>query len=272
LAVRRLPTRPNPAVIAGGAALALLVLLGIVFSASGAQVNAGSVGVLITFGRVDGPALQPGFHMLVPGVQHIVPINIQKQNHVFREIDAASKELQTVKLFGGVNYHIDPAQAPALYQNVGLDYASKVFDPAFQDFIKEVVPQFPVTDILSHRDEIRAQTKSKLIDTAHRYGIEVDDVFITDITFSAEYTKAIEAKQVAQQQLEQAKIDAQKAVTQAQGQANAQIESAKGDSESNRLRSQNLSADLIAYLEIQKWDGKLPQATSGQPFISLTPR
>jgi regulator of protease activity HflC (stomatin/prohibitin superfamily) len=271
LAVRKLPARPNAALI-GGAVLLLLVVLGVVFSASGAQVNAGYVGVLITFGRVDGPALQPGFHLITPGVQHIVPVNVQKQNHGFHEIDAASKELQTVKLYGGVNYHIDPAQAPALYQNVGLDYASKVFDPAFQDFIKEVVPQYPVTEILSHRDEIRAKTKSKLAETASRYGIEVDDVFITDIKFSDAYAKSIEAKQVAQQQLEQAKIDAQRAVTTAQGQAQAQIESAKGDSEANRLRSQTLSPDLIFYLEIQKWDGKLPQATAGNPFLTLGPR
>jgi hypothetical protein len=61
-------------------------------------------------------------------------------------------------------------------------------------------------------------------------------------------------------------------VTTAQGVANALIEQAKGDSEANRLRSMNLSPELINYLEIQKWDGKLPQATAGNPFVTLGPR
>jgi len=42
-----------------------------------------------------------------------------------------------------------------LYQKVGLDFADKVIDPAFNDFVKEVVPTYPIGEILPKREEIR---------------------------------------------------------------------------------------------------------------------
>jgi regulator of protease activity HflC (stomatin/prohibitin superfamily) len=94
-------------------------------------------------------------------------------------------------------------------------------------------------------------------------------VQITDIRFSAEFEKAIEAKQVAQQQvqtqsqiLEQKKIQAQQAVVDAEGQAKA-----------NSILNASLTPTLVQWQEIQKWDGKLPQVTGGaSPFVSLSAR
>jgi prohibitin 2 len=94
-------------------------------------------------------------------------------------------------------------------------------------------------------------------------------VQITDIRFSAEFEKAIEAKQVAQQQvqtqgqiLEQKKIQAQQAVVDADGQAKA-----------NAILNASLTPTLVQWQEIQKWDGKLPQVTGGaSPFVSLNAR
>ena len=45
-----------------------------------------------------------------------------------------------VKMTGMMNFHIDPKFVNDLYQKVGLDFADKVIDPAFNDFVKEVVP------------------------------------------------------------------------------------------------------------------------------------
>ena len=45
---------------------------------------------------------------------------------------------------GMMNFHIDPAFVNDLYQKVGLDFADKVIDPAFNDFVKEVVPMYPM--------------------------------------------------------------------------------------------------------------------------------
>jgi hypothetical protein len=89
-----------------------------------------------------------------------------------------------------------------LYQKVGLDFADKVIDPAFNDFVKEVVPTYPIGEILPKREEIRKRAMTKLGDNLSRYHIIVDDIYFASIRFSPGYEGAIEAKQVAQQQVE----------------------------------------------------------------------
>jgi regulator of protease activity HflC (stomatin/prohibitin superfamily) len=255
---------PGRRLLYGGAAvLGAALVLFIVTLASGASVTAGHVGVVSNVGAIDKnqQSLAPGFHLVVPFVTHIDSVSVQPQNHRFSEVAAASRELQNVYVDGGVNYHIDADHAAEIQIEGGLDaIVAKVFDPAFQDYIKEVVPQYTTTDILSHRSQIRDAVKEKLGQKALPFGITVDDVFLTNIHFDEAYTKAIENAAVAQQQLAQAKIDADKARTQAQGEADA-----------NRIKQQTITPELIQYQMISKWDGKLPQATGGNPFVSLTP-
>jgi prohibitin 1 len=241
---------------------------------SGAQVNAGNVGVVSSFGAVD-PNQQPlgqGFHVVMPFTTHIQSVSIQPQSYTFKEVGAASKELQNVYVDGSVNYHINSSDAASLTIKGGPQYiVGVVFDPAFQDYVKTIVPTYAVEDILPNRDTIRNAVKSRLSDKAAPYGIVVDDVFITNIHFDADYTKAIEAKQVAAQQLEQAKIQAQTAVQTAQGVADAQVVQATADAKANQLREQGLTPELIQYLEIQKWNGVLPTTVgTGGIFTTIT--
>jgi regulator of protease activity HflC (stomatin/prohibitin superfamily) len=259
------------------AALGVGLLLAVLLFVSGATVSEGHRGVLLTAGRASDGTLQPGFHLIMPLVQRIVQVDVRVQAHQFRQIQAASREYQAVALTGAMNYHLLADHADDIYRTVGLDFDDKVIDPAFADFIKEIVPQYAVTDILAKRDEIRQRTKESLGRNLERYGIVVDDIYLSDIQFSPEYTGAIEAKQVAQQNveketqvLEQKKIQAEQAETDARGQANAAIERARGESEANRKLAEGITPQLIEYLRATKWDGKLP-IVSGEanPLIQL---
>ncbi|MCL5961461.1 MAG: prohibitin family protein [Chloroflexi bacterium] len=257
------------------AVVALLFVIGIFMS--GFVVTAGNVGVVTTFGRVEPGVLYPGFHLRLPFVNQIHQIDVRVQPHPFKEIDAASMEQQSVKLTGMMNYHLDPAQANDLYQRVGLDFATKVIDPAFSDFIKEVVPQYRAAEILQKRDEVRRYTKEKLAQNLERYGIIVDDIYISNIAFSPEYQQAIEQKQTAQQNvgreeqmLAQKEIQAKQKLVDAKADADSSIERARGEAESNRVRAQSITPELIRYLETTKWDGKLPQVAGGAtPLVSI---
>jgi regulator of protease activity HflC (stomatin/prohibitin superfamily) len=100
-----------------------------------------------------------------------------------------------------LNFHIDPSFVHDLYQKVGLDFDHKVIDPAFNDFVKEVVPNYPITEILPKREEIWKRAMVKLGDNLARYHVVVDDIYFANIRFTPEYEKAIEARQVAQQQV-----------------------------------------------------------------------
>jgi len=100
-----------------GAAIGLLILV-VGLSGPFVEVPAGNVGVVTNFGSVQSGTLEPGLHVVVPIVQHVVIIDTRVQPHQFQEIDAASAEYQTVKLTGVMNYHVDGEFASDLYQRV----------------------------------------------------------------------------------------------------------------------------------------------------------
>jgi regulator of protease activity HflC (stomatin/prohibitin superfamily) len=273
---RSAPPVPRAHVARGvvGAAIGLLILV-VGLSGPFVEVPAGNVGVVTNFGSVQSGTLEPGLHFVIPIVQRVATIDTRVQPHQFQEIDAASAEYQTVKLTGVMNYHVDGQFASDLFQRVGTDFASKVIDPAFNDFIKTVVPAYKVDQILGARDEIRQKAKDALAANLSQYHIIVDDIYIANISFSDAFQQAIEAKQVAQQQVQtetqilaQKKIQADQAVAQAQGQADsnvklaqgqaaATIALAEGQATANRSLAASLSNQILQYQYIQKLSDKI---------------
>src|SRR5919198_4140484 len=187
------------------------------------------------------------------------------------------KEYQLVKMTGVMNFHIDPAFVNDLYQKVGLDFAEKVIDPAFNDFVKEVVPIYPIGEILPKREEIRQTAMKKLGNNLARYHILVDDIYFANIRFSPEYEKAIEAKQVAQQQVEmqkqvlaQREIEAQQQVATAKGDAESIFVVAQEQAKANEVLSRAITPSLVSYKSVERWNGVLPQVSGGAvPFIEV---
>lgn len=241
-------------------------------------VPAGHRGVVTWFGSVEERVLGEGLAVVVPVAEQVILVDVRVQPHPFKEIEAATKEYQMVRLTGMMNFHVQPDKANALYQQVGLDFANRVIDPAFNDYMKEVMPGYSINEVLPLRDKIRAQAMEKLGANLSRYHITIDDIYISNISFSTEYTKIIEEKQVAQQQvekekqvLEQRKVQAEQKVAEAKGEADSRVTRAKGEAEANRQLVISLTPELIQYLYSTKWDGKLPQVTSGGiPLLDMS--
>jgi regulator of protease activity HflC (stomatin/prohibitin superfamily) len=218
-----------------------------------------------------------GLNFKVPIAEQVIKVDVKVQPHPFKEIDASSREYQMVKMTGMMNFHINPAYVNDLYQKVGLDFADKVIDPAFNDFVKEVVPTYPIGEILPKREEIRKRAMTKLGDNLSRYRIIVDDIYFASIRFSSGYEGAIEAKQVAQQQVEtqkqvlaQREIEAQQKVATAKGEAESILVVAQGQAKANDALSRSISSILVQYKSVEKWNGILPQVSGGAvPLIDL---
>jgi regulator of protease activity HflC (stomatin/prohibitin superfamily) len=257
--------------------LIVLVILFIVSWGSFAIVPAGHRGVVLWLGSVEERVMGEGLNFKVPIAETVIKVDVKVQPHPFKEIDASSKEYQNVKMTGMMNFHIDPTYVNDLYQKVGLDFADKVIDPAFNDFVKEVVPTYPIGEILPKREEIRKRAMTKLGDNLARYHIIVDDIYFANIRFSPEYEGAIEAKQVAQQQVEtqrqvlaQREIEAQQKVASAKGEAESILVVAQGQAKANDALSRSISPILVQYKGIEKWNGVLPQVSGGAlPLIDL---
>jgi regulator of protease activity HflC (stomatin/prohibitin superfamily) len=227
-------------------------------------VPAGSVGVVTRFGAVNRVAY-PGIGLKIPIVEAVVNMDVRTQIDQ-SDAKAASQDLQSVTSTIAVNYHLDPTFAVSVYQSIGPDYQEVVIAPAIQNIFKAVTAQYTAEQLITNREGVRSSAEAQLKTQLVVYHVIVENFNIVNFDFSADFDAAIEAKQVAQQQVETAKqqlakaqVDAQTAVAQAQGQADAQA----------ALKNTGaLNSAYLQYLALQKWDGHLPSVTGGAvPFI-----
>jgi len=241
-------------------------------------IPAGHRGVVLWWGSVENRIMGEGLNFKVPFAEKVIKMDVRIQPHAFKEISSASKEYQEVKMCGMMNFHIKMDKVNLLYQTVGKDFASKVIDPAFNDFVKEVTPMYSIQEILPKREEIRKLAKEKLMQNLERYGIIIDDIYFSNISFSPEYTRAIEQKQVAQQNVEiqkqvllSKKIEADQLATQAEGRSRAILVEAQGQAKANQILNEAITPKLVQYKAIERWDGILPKVSGGAtPFISMS--
>jgi len=259
---------PNTSPLRIVVVIVVLLMAVLVVSLSFFTVPAGFVGVVTRFGAVS-RFVHPGFGIKIPFIESVVQMDVRTQKDQ-TEATAASSDLQQVTSTIAVNYNLDPAYASTVYQSVGTDYANILIAPAIQNIFKATTAQFTAEELIDQRERVRATAESALKTQLAQYHVIVQNFNIINFNFSDQFNQAIEAKQVAQQQVETAKqllakaqVDAQTAVAQAQGQADAQ----------KALRDAgSLTPEYLEFLAIQKWDGHLPTVvTNGTtPFIDLS--
>lgn len=236
-------------------------------------IPAGHRGVLLTFGKVDTIAKPEGLGIKIPIAQRVIAISTQTQKY---EADAssASKDLQIVSTKIAVNYHLVSERVPEIYQDLSIAYQDRIIQPAVQEVVKASTAQFTAEELITRRPEVKDNIKQLLQERLQNRGITVEDISITDFDFSKSFNDAIEAKVTAEQlklkadrDLERIKIEKEQKITQAEAEA-----------ESLRLQKQEITLDLIRLREIEmqtkaidKWNGIMPQVTSGIPFIQIIP-
>ena len=147
-----------------------------------------------------------------------------------------------------------------MYQNIGPEYVDRIIAPAMQEAFKATTAKFTASDLIGKREAVKVLAYNELKERLDKYNIVVDDLNIVNFDFSKVFNDAIEQKTVANQNLERAKIEAQTALTQAEGQANAQKE---------LKDSGALSTEYLQFLAVNKWNGVLPNATNGVPFVNI---
>ncbi len=258
-----------------GGCIGVLALL-LIFS-SVAIVPAGSTGVVLTFGKVGKGVLPEGLNWKIPFVQRVAVVNNKIQMQEV-EADAVSKDLQTVNSTIAVNYRVGTDASARLYQNIGRDYETIVLLPAVQESMKSVSAKYTAEELITKRAQVGEEIKEVLSGKVSEYGIVVEKFNIVNFDFSAEFNEAIEAKQVAEQNLLKTKTEQEQALVIAEAEAKKQVIAAEAEAEAiqkkadaqaeaNRKLAQSLTSNVVEYEKVQKWDGKLPQATgSGAIF------
>jgi regulator of protease activity HflC (stomatin/prohibitin superfamily) len=248
--------------VSGVAAVVLGMLYGMVII-----VPAGHSAVLMRFGAVQGE-LGEGIHMILPvmNTTELMEVRTQKEESTG---SAASRDLQVVSTTVALNFRVDPTKVGELYRNVGREYKSRIIDPAVQESVKTVTARYTAEDLIRSRSQVKQQVEEEITRRLSNYGlmVEQDGVSITNFDFSPEFNKAIEAKQVSQQEAEKQKYILQRAELERQ----TAVAKAKGEAESAKLNAEALKVQggelVVAREWITKWDGKLPQVAGGGQYI-----
>ena len=234
-------------------------------------VPAGNTGVVLTLGEVSANPLSEGFHVKAPFVQTVE--NMSNKIRVYETpASAVSKDLQTVSSSIAVNYRLVSDKSPDMYKNVGVDYQTILITPVVQECMKSATAKYNAEQLITDRESVSNEVKTALDSKLNAYGIYIEKFNIVNFDFSAEFNTAIEAKQVAEQNLlktkteqEQAKViantEAEKKVIAAKAEAEAILKQAQAQADANKLLEESLSNKVIAYEQIQKWDGVMPKVT-----------
>ncbi|MBC8143607.1 MAG: prohibitin family protein [Armatimonadetes bacterium] len=247
----------------GARVLGVLIAVGGVIGSGVTIVPAGYRGVLLRFGAVSG-ILSEGIHVIAPTVNTVELVEVRTQKEEATSA-AASKDLQTVTATVAINYHVSAEGVGDLFKKVGTDFKKRIIDPATQESVKAVTARYTAEELVRLRDKVKADLYTEVTTRLQPYNIVVEPngVSITDFTFSEQFIQAIEQKQVAQQTAEKQKYVLQ----QAKLQADTAVTEAKGKAEAARINGQALNANggsrVLAREWIDKWDGKLPTVSGG---------
>ncbi|MDB9306571.1 MULTISPECIES: prohibitin family protein [Cyanophyceae] len=219
-----------------GIVLALIVLVGL---NSFVIINPGQAGVISILGKARDGALLEGIHIKPPlvSVVDVYDVTVQKFEV---PAESSTKDLQTLSARFAINFRLDPSRIVEVRRKQGTlaNIVSKIIAPQTQEAFKIAAARRTVEEAITKRSELKEDFDFALGDRLAKYGILVLDTSVVDLNFSPEFAKAVEEKQIAEQRAQRAVYIAREAEQQAQ----ADVNRAKGRAEAQRLLAETLKA------------------------------
>lgn len=253
----------NPVIlIAIGVALILIFL-------SVTIVPPGHRGARVTLGKVTSESLGEGLYFTLPLVSHIVKLDARTQKWENKS-GAYTKDVQQADVSFVLNYALEPQAAATVFQTVGTDWENKLIGQVVLEELKREIGQHEAVTLVATRDVAARRIEDGIRQKLAAKNVLISGFQITNIDYTTEFEKSVEAKVVAQQRA----VEEQNRTVQIREKADQQVIAAKAEAESIRIRAQALEANprLVEWEAVQKWDGKLPQYQLGgaTPFINIS--
>jgi len=231
-------------------------------------VPVGERGVLLRLGAVQDSVLEEGVHLLVPGIYTVKPVSVRIQS-LRQHSEAATRDLQDVKIDLAVQWHQPVERVQSVYQQLGDVQAivKTVIEPSVEDELKTVVASLTAEQLITERSTLRQDLQSLLSDRLGSFDLVLDGVDLLQLEFSDRFRAAVEAKQIAEQDARRAAYEAARA----QRQAAARVYQAEGEAKAQELLQTGLTAKILQRQAIEKWNGNLPLVVGNDsvPLIDL---
>ena len=247
-----------------GIILALVVLLALNCVVI---INPGQAGVLSVLGKARDGALLEGTHFKPPFISNVDIYDLTVQKF---EVPAQSstKDLQDLTASFAINFRIDPVEVVEIRRKQGSlqNIVAKIIAPQTQESFKIAASRRTVEEAITKRDQLKADFDDALGVRLEKYGVIVLDTSVVDLRFSPEFAQAVEEKQIAEQRAQRAVYIAREA----EQEAAATVNRAKGKAEAQRLLAETLKAQggqLVLQKEaIEAWK----QGGSQMPQVLVT--
>lgn len=257
-----------------------LAIVGLLFTAACDYIEPGNVGVKVTTAGgdrgVQRELLQPGRHWIGWGERlYTFPTFVQTYvwdagGRINDSISFQDARGAVVNADIGIQYSFELSKIPDIFQRYRFgveELNNSVLRSIVRDALATAASTRQIEDIIGagrtqFMDEVLAQVRA----TVGPQGIDVVNVFSEgQFRLDTRIVEAINRRISAAQETEQRRQQVETARQEAERQ---RIE-AEGNAAANRIVAASITPELVQYMAAQKWDGRLPQATSGVPFISL---
>jgi prohibitin 1 len=209
------------------------------------------------------------------GTHFKIPFIMQPKYYTIRlrpkeiKTTTGTKDLQMVSVHVRTLYKPEVTALPHIHKSLGEDYDERVLPSITNEILKATIAQYDAAQLLTQREQVSREIREAITKRAAQFGILLDDVSITHLTYGKEFAKAIEEKQVAEQDAERQKF----VVLKSEQERQATIIKSEGEAEAALLINEALKTHGNGVIDVRRIDAAkdIAEALSKSPNVMYLP-